>query len=126
MTKIQNLVTAELPGRGLGASFPERCYSMAEEEADPTLGRGSAAAFHAGCDGNQYTITVAKSENGNIFGGVTDVDWGGEQTYLLAASLSLPRPAPRPTDSHAWLLSVSKARPLPNAPPKAVAAGMPL
>ena len=36
---------------------------------------GNQADFHAGCDGNTYTISVIKTENGNIFGGVTDVDW---------------------------------------------------
>ena len=70
----------------LKAAKPELCFSMAQSHP------GNAGDFHAGCDGNKHTITVAKSENGNIFGGVTDVDWSGaagtasDKTFIYCIS----------------------------------------
>lgn len=37
----------------------------------------SAATFHSKCDGVLGTLFVAKSPNGNIFGGYTEADWSG-------------------------------------------------
>ena len=51
-------------------------------------GLGSAADFHAGCNGNQYTITVIKTEDGNIFGGVSDVDWGSSANSAWSESFN--------------------------------------
>ena len=33
--------------------------------------------FHSKCDGVQGTLTVIKTQNSNIFGGYTSVDWSG-------------------------------------------------
>ena len=71
MNKIQQWVTESIPAFQNGKVFaPERCFSMTESQ-DP-----SAAGFHAGCDGHQHTITVVTTQNGHLFGGVSDVDWG--------------------------------------------------
>jgi hypothetical protein len=41
----------------------------------------AAADFHRLCDGKGATITVVKSSAGYIFGGYTDVAWGGDAGY---------------------------------------------
>ena len=37
--------------------------------------------FHSKCDGVSATLTVIKSKNSNIFGGVTSADWSGNGLY---------------------------------------------
>ena len=37
----------------------------------------SAEDFHSKCDGHKNTLTLIKSENSNVFGGFTEVDWSG-------------------------------------------------
>ena len=64
--------TAEAWPQSKGSKY-ELCYSMAQSPD----GLGSAASFHAGCNGNQCTITVVRSNGGYLFGGVADVDWNG-------------------------------------------------
>ena len=41
----------------------------------------SAATFHSKCDGVLGTLFVAKSPNGNIFGGYTEAAWSGFGSY---------------------------------------------
>ena len=87
--------TAEAWPQSKGSNA-ELCFSMAQSPP------GNAADFHAGCDGNTHTITVVKTENGNIFGGVSDVDWAGEQDASAEsqkAFLYCIRCAGSPTDA---------------------------
>jgi len=37
----------------------------------------NASDFHRMCNGKGVTVTVVKSSDGYIFGGYTDVEWGG-------------------------------------------------
>jgi hypothetical protein len=51
-----------------------------------------AADFHRKCDGKSNTLTIVKSDNGNIFGGYTNVAWeskGGCQTGTSSFLFSL-------------------------------------
>ena len=41
----------------------------------------SANSFHSKCDGVFGILTVIKSNNSNIFGGYTSVDWSGNYQY---------------------------------------------
>jgi len=41
----------------------------------------SSGSFHSKCDGKSKTLTIIKSENGNIFGGYTNASWDSSQTY---------------------------------------------
>ncbi len=39
--------------------------------------------FHRKCDGIVNTLTIIKSEHGNIFGGFTEKAWGSTSEYVL-------------------------------------------
>lgn len=41
-----------------------------------------AESFHQACDNQGMTLTVIKSEFGNIFGGYTEAEWGSKNEYL--------------------------------------------
>ena len=45
-----------------------------------------ATDFHDNCDGIANTVTVIKSENGNIFGGYTEKEWHSRGGYLTDPS----------------------------------------
>jgi hypothetical protein len=41
----------------------------------------SSGSFHSKCDGKYRTLTIIKSENGNIFGGYTNAAWDSSSGY---------------------------------------------
>jgi hypothetical protein len=45
--------------------------------------------FHAKCDGYQGMLVVVKSNNSNVFGGYTEVDWSGYYQYKNDANAFL-------------------------------------
>ena len=88
---------------------------MAAEDVRPTLDPGSVAAFHAGCNGT-CTVAVVNTENGNLFGGVSEHDWGGTEGCHLHTTRSssashhtatLPPPAPAKVWTTPWAPSES-------------------
>ena len=42
----------------------------------------SASSFHSRCDGQANTLTVVKSEHGNIFGGFTTKAWTSKNVWI--------------------------------------------
>lgn len=38
-----------------------------------------ASDFHSRCDGQENTLTIIKSTNGNVFGGYTEKEWNGNE-----------------------------------------------
>ena len=42
----------------------------------------NATEFHIACDGHSNTITIIKSDHGNIFGGYTTIPWQSEDEEL--------------------------------------------
>ena len=55
---------------GLNKTNVKLVYQASRDGFDPSI-------FHSKCDGIERTLTVIKSENSNIFGGYTSVDWSG-------------------------------------------------
>ncbi len=45
-----------------------------------------ASDFHTKCDGIANTLTVIKSENGNVFGGYTEKEWHSKGEYVTDPS----------------------------------------
>jgi hypothetical protein len=54
------------------------CYRMTTD--------GDARAFHQACDNQGPTITVIRTERGNIFGGYNELDWQGNISPSFAGS----------------------------------------
>ena len=68
LTNEQSLDLIELIG--LNKTNVKLVYQASRDGFDPSI-------FHSKCDGIERTLTVIKSENSNIFGGYTSVDWSG-------------------------------------------------
>ncbi len=47
-----------------------------------TIDGFKASDFHAKCDGIANTLTVIKSQNGNVFGGFTEQEWHSRGEYV--------------------------------------------
>ena len=75
METIKGWVQSDFPAFAGKTVTLERCHSMAESTND------QATAFHATCDNKGPTVTVIKSAQGYIFGGVTDASWVSDDVW---------------------------------------------
>ena len=75
METIKGWVQSDFPAFAGKTVTLERCHSMAESTND------QATAFHATCDNKGPTVTVIKSAQGYVFGGVTDASWVSNEAY---------------------------------------------
>jgi hypothetical protein len=53
-----------------------------------------ASKFHSACDNQGPTVTIVQSTSGNVFGGYTDVNWGGRGGFYFSRTSFLFRLRP--------------------------------
>jgi len=81
----------------IGKLLKEISKGMGETQYVASKDGDSSGQFHSACDNKGPTVVIVKTKTGAVFGGYTDVNWGGSAAYVSSSTSFLFRIRPAMT-----------------------------